>query len=518
MERLQASDLIYLAPELTLVISAIVISLIDLLLPRRINRDLIGWLSLLGIAGSAAFVVFHAMPLVNGSDSQTISLLYDSYRVDDFANILKLILLGGGVLITLMSIGAVKDSDIQHRGEYYYLLLPALIGGMIMASSAELITLYVGLEVLSITSYILVALRKNHTGATEGAFKYLVTGSIASAFILYGMSFLYGITSTTQIQYMRHMLDVDSSIFPLLYISYILMIGGFAFKIAAAPFHTWAADVYQGAATPVTTFLAAVSKAAGFAILFRVVYVTFFGLGSNTIVPVHHDLFSVLMVLAAAAMILGNTMALKEKNIKRLMAYSGVANAGYLLVPILNHPLPILNDPYFLYHTTKHESMFSEFIYYLIAYVLMNIGMFAAIMMVTGKSRNEELSAFAGLYYRAPATAAAIILIVLSLAGIPITGGFFGKFFILFGTIQSQIYWLAAVMIITSVISYYYYFAIVRQMFMRSSFHAAELTRTIPLTAVLWICALAGVLMGFFPQWLVGAIESIFHYGYDLFG
>jgi NADH-quinone oxidoreductase subunit N len=506
MERLQASDLMYLAPELTLVISAIIISVLDLFLPRRVNRDLIGWLSLAGIIVSAGFVALYAIPLINGDGTKLVSLLGGSYRIDDYANILKLIMLGGAALITFMSIGTVKEREIPHRGEFYYLLLPALLGAMIMASASEMITLYVGLELLSITTYILVAIRKNHAEATEGAFKYLVTGSIASAFILYGMSFLYGMTGTTELGAVRQLLT-DPQFYPLIYISYILMIAGFAFKVAAAPFHTWAPDVYQGAATPVTAFLATISKAAGFAILFRVVYTAFYGLGTQTI---HKDFFFILMLLAAMAMILGNLMALKEKNVKRLMAYSGVANAGYLLVPIMN-------DPYFA-ESSMHYTMFSEFVYYLIAYVLMNIGMFAAILIVTGETRSDEMSAFAGLYYRAPARAIAIILIVLSLAGIPVTGGFFGKFFILFGTVQSQMYWLAAVMIITSVVSYYYYFSIIRQMFMRSSFQASELAKGLPLTAVLWICAIAGVLIGIVPHWVIGYIDSIFQYGFDLLG
>jgi len=510
MERLQASDLIYLAPELTLVISAIIISLIDLMLPKRVNRDLMGWLSLLGIVGSAAFVLFYSIPLVNGDSSTgTISLLRDSYRIDDFANIMKLILLGGGALITFMSIGAVKEQEIPHRGEYYYLLLPALVGGMIMASSGELITLFVGLELLSITSYILVAIRKNRAESSEGAFKYLVTGSIASAFILYGMSFLYGMTGSTNLTEIRTLLT-DATFYPLLYVSFFFMIGGFAFKVAAAPFHTWAPDVYQGAATPVTAFLATISKAAGFAILFRVVYVAFYGLGSLSNVPIHTDFFFLLMLLAAAAMILGNAMALREKNVKRLMAYSGVANAGYLLVPILN-------DPYST-QSTMHYTMASEFFYYLVAYVLMNIGMFAAIMIVTGQSDNEEVSAFSGLYYRAPGLAIGVVILVLSLAGIPITGGFFGKFYIMFGAVQSHIYWLAVVMIITSVVSYYYYFSIIRQMFMRTALQASNLVRSIPLSSTLWICVVLSVAMGVFPHYVIDWIESIFVYEIDLFG
>ncbi|TDF93601.1 NADH-quinone oxidoreductase subunit N [Paenibacillus piri] len=488
-----------MAPELTLVIAAVVLSLLDLLLPRQTNRTLLGWLSLAGIVISGLFVVSYLHP------AEPKQLLNLSYRIDDFANIIKLILLTGAGLITFMSIGSIKKEDISHLGEFYYLLLPATLGGMIMASSGDLITLYVGLEVLSITSYILVAMRKKDLQANEGAFKYIVLGGISSAIILYGMSFLYGVSGSTNISEINTIISQDAaSILPYLYLSFFLLLAGFSFKVAAAPFHMWAPDVYQGAATPVTAFLAVVSKAAAFAILFRVLYGVF-AIGPLMETPLHKDVLLSLMVVAALAMVLGNFIALRQSNMKRLLAYSGIANSGYLLVPIATQ------------FSMVHFSNFSEFAFYLIAYLFMNIGIFAVLMILERSTGDERISGLAGLYYRAPGTAVAAVLLVLSLAGLPLSGGFFGKLYIMLGTLQTQNYWLAAVMIGTSVVSFYYYFGLIRQMFMRSDFESREVAVPLPLGITLWLCAGASLVLGIVPQLVLNWIERIFSLTQDLF-
>ncbi|SEC33189.1 NADH-quinone oxidoreductase subunit N [Paenibacillus sp. GP183] len=495
--RLHAADMLHLLPEITLIITAIILSLLDLLLPDKISRTFIGWLSLLGVLVSMVFVFMQMNP------AEPIQLLNQSYRVDDFGNLLKIIFLTGTGLVIFMSLGAIKPKDIPHIGEYYYFYLPATLGAMIMASSGDLITLYVGLELLSITSYLLVAMRKMDDQSNEGAFKYIVMGGISSAIILYGMSFFYGIAGST------NLMDIAGSIGPslahyesLIYVAFFLLLAGFGFKIAAAPFHSWAPDVYQGAPTPVAAFLAVVSKAAGFAILFRIMYVLF-AFNSYPDSHIQEDVFLAISVLAAIAMVAGNFIALKQSNMKRLLAYSGIANAGYLLVPIGS------------YFSLVHYSNFSEFIYYMIAYLFMNIGAFAVLMIVQPSTGNDEIKGFAGLYYRAPYTAAAMVLIILSLAGIPVTGGFFGKLYIILGTMQTHKYWLGALMIITSVVSFYYYFGIIRQMFMRSNIEASEVKNSDTLSITAWLCALAGVAMGFFPQVLLNYIEQIFSLAKD---
>lgn len=503
LKGIHLSDLAYLAPELTLVISAVILSLLDLFMPRRANRSILGWLSLLGVILSAVFVILRLNPV------EPIQLLNQSYRIDDFANLLKLVFLGGTALVIFMSLGSVREEEIPHVGEYYYLLLPATLGTMIMASSGDLITLFVGLELLSITSYILVGMRKANWRSNEGAFKYMVNGGISSAMILYGMSFLYGMSGSTNISEINTALAQNAASFSaLIYVAFFLLLAGFGFKIAAAPFHTWAADVYQGAPTPISAYLAVVSKGAGFAILFRVMYGVFYQISNDAaspVIPIGQDILTSLAVLAAAAMIVGNLVALRQKNMKRLLAFSGVANAGYLLVPIATQ------------FSMVHFTNFSEFIFYLIAYLFMNIGAFAVVMIIEKTENTEEMSGFSGLYYRAPWTAVAMILLVLSLAGLPVTGGFFGKIFIMLGTLENRMYWLAAIMIITSVLSYFYYFGIIRQMFMRGGNEAGEVKPALPLTITMWLCALAGLFLGFYPQGVLRYIQEIFTLGTDLF-
>ncbi len=508
--RLYASDLHYFAPELTLVVSAIILSLLDLFLPKTLHRNLLGWLTLVGLAISAIFVVdfisqLNPLNAEKAANTTAIQLLNQSYRIDDFANLFKLLFLAGTGLIVFMSMGSVKEKDIPHLGEYYYLYLPATLGAMIMASSGDLITLYVGIELLSITTYVMVAMRKNSLDSNEGAFKYVVIGGISSAFILYGMSFLYGLSGTTNLALIGSILmeNVDT-LSGMIYLSFFLLMVGFGFKVSAPPFHNWTLDVYQGAPTPVTAFLSVISKAAGLAIIFRVIYSIYYGVGSQTLPRIDTDIFTTLMVMAAAAMIVGNTLALKQRNVKRLLAYSGIANAGYMLVPIATH------------FSLFHYSNFSELYYYLIAYSLMTIGAFAVLMVVSEAAGHDQLNSFAGLYYRAPWTAVAMVIMVLSLSGIPVTAGFFGKLYIILGTLQLQNYWLALVMIVTSVISFYYYFGFIRQMFMRKSEVAADIKVTFPMGLAIWICAVGTVLFGLFPQWITDYVDSIFSLAKDL--
>lgn len=505
--RLYLADLQYMSPELTILIAAVILTLLDLTLPKRVSRNVLGWLTIVSLAISALFVVRFMFKMNSASVSevmQPVQLLGDSYRIDDFANLFKLLFLLGTAFVIFMSIGNLKRERVEQTGEYYYLFLPAVLGAMIMASSGDLITLFVGLEILSITSYILVALRRASNRSSEAAFKYLVSGGIASALILYGMSFLYGVTGSTNIGEINEMLAFfDPSFTGLVYISFILMLAGFGFKISAAPFHAWAPDVYQGAPTPVTAFLAVVSKAAGLAITFRVLFNVYYNIGTLDS-RLSSDLFFTITILASVAMILGNAMALKQRNVKRLLAYSGVANAGYLLVPL---------GIAFMY---LNYSGFPQLYFYLIAYLFMNIGAFAVLMVVSRSAGHEEMSGFEGLYHRAPSTAIAMVIFILSLAGLPISAGFIGKVYIILGAVNLQVYWLALVMIATSVMSYYYYFGFIRQMFMRPGLEAEEIKVSKPLGITIWLCAGVTVLLGLFPNIAFSFIENAFNATVDL--
>ncbi|NBD26752.1 NADH-quinone oxidoreductase subunit N [Paenibacillus glycinis] len=510
LQSLSWSDAAYLAPEWILIAFMIGLAVLDLFLPRR---ALTGWLTLAGLLTSLGFVVWRLTELAN-SAGQTdaagqqvngiIRIMADSYRIDYFSSLLKIVFLVAAALTVLMSLGTVKRSDISDRGEYYYLLLPAVCGAMIMASSGDMITLYIGLELLSITTYVLVGIRKHAVQSTEAAFKYVVTGGISSALVLFGMSYLYGITGATNLGAIAQGIKEHGIDFPaILYVAFFFLIAGLGIKIAAAPFHYWAADVYQGAPTPITAFLAVVSKGAAFAVIFRIIYNTAF-FASSPGKPVTNDVFLVLLILAAAAMLIGSTMALRQFNAKRLMALSGVANAGYMLVPL---GLSIKG---------MHASGFGEFVFYLAAYLLMTIGALAVIGVIGKSEGNDDVGSFAGLYHRAPWTAVAMVVFLLSLAGLPVTGGFFGKLFILLGAMQSKDYWIAAVMVASSVISYYFYFGLIRQMFMRST---NDSDVRVPATSgiVIWLCAIATVALGIVPGPALDWVNSHFTIVNDLF-
>ncbi|MDQ6420950.1 NADH-quinone oxidoreductase subunit N [Paenibacillus sp. LHD-117] len=500
-------DVLIMSPELLLGLCFIALIVLDLFLPRGVSRGWIGGLTLASLLGAALLVALRMIDMNAGEgDAAIISLLGDSYRIDDFGSLLKLLFLLGTSFVVLLGLGSTsRDDAITDKGEYFYLLLPAAIGAMAMASSGNLVTLYIGLELLSITSYILVAMRRKSDLSAEAAFKYVVTGGISSVFILFGMSYLYGVTGSVQLNAIGEALPgAVENYEAFVYVGFGMMLAGFGVKIAAAPFHAWSLDVYQGAPTPVAAFLAVVSKGAALAVVMRIVYSTgLFGAKDAGGAGQGDDFFFAILLVAAIAMLVGVFAALRQKNAKRLLALSGVANAGYLLVPI---GLSI---------TAVHSNNATELLFYLAAYLLMTIGAFAVLTVVGRSAGHDELKGFAGMYHRAPWTAAAMVIFLLSLAGLPISAGFFGKLFILLGAANAKAYWIVAVMVLSSVISYYFYFGLIRQMFMRSGSEDAVRV-PLPIGLVIWLCAAGTILLGVFPGLLVDFIDSVFSFQGDL--
>ncbi|MDF2724366.1 MAG: proton-translocating NADH-quinone oxidoreductase, chain [Paenibacillus sp.] len=502
------TDMLYLAPEFAIAAVFLLLVLLDLLLPKRVSRLPIGWLTLAGLLVSLGLVLWRMLDMNQSGEAaaDTIALLANSYRIDDFASLLKIIFLAGTALVVLLALGSIRDDDaVTEKGEFFYLLLPAVMGAMIMASSGNLVSLYIGLELLSLTSYVLVGMRRRSALSAEAAFKYVVTGGISSAFVLFGMSYIYGVTGSVDFAVIYEAMPGALADFKaLVYVGFFFMLAGFGMKIAAAPFHAWAPDVYQGAPTPVSAFLAVIAKGAALAVVFRIMFGAVYFSRTDLDSDVANDTFLALLVLAAAAMLVGTTAALRQKNVKRLLALSGVANAGYMLVPI---GISI---------TVVHSSSFSEFVYYLLAYLLMTIGAFAVLTAVSRASGHDELKGFAGMYYKAPWTAAAMVIFVLSLAGLPVSGGFFGKLFILLGAANAKAYWLVAVIVVSSVISYYFYFGLVRQMFMRVGVTEQGIPVPAATGIVIWLCAIATVALGLFPGPLMSWIDAVFSMGRDL--
>ncbi|MBY0123220.1 NADH-quinone oxidoreductase subunit NuoN [Bacillus sp. S/N-304-OC-R1] len=491
-----------MTPEFIILGAATLLSLLDLFMPKTVNRKILGWIGLAGIlvALASLFSLF-------GHASE--SILYDTFRLDSFAKAFKLLLLMGAALVMILATSyEPKEGLGDYKGEFFYLFLAALLGTMMMASSRDLITLFVGLELLSISSYILAGLRKKNIQSNESAMKYVINGGISTAITLFGMSYVYGLTGTT------NLLEMAQGLISLSNPQHIYLMGlalfmvfvGLSFKLATAPFHMWAPDVYQGAPTPVTAFLSVVSKTAGFIIIVRIMLVVFLSTPSSDIpnsVPLFMKVQDYIAFLAAATMIIGNVVALRQKNIKRLFAYSSIAQAGYLLVVIASLSVFIFDTLWF----------------YLGAYLFMNLGAFAIIQLITQKTGSEDITQFAGLYRKAPILAVAMAVFILSLAGIPGTAGFIGKLNIFMGAlaVEPARYVLVSIMIATTVVSYFYYFGVLVQMFFRPAAHEGNIKLPAGLGVVIGICVFATILFGVAPSIAFDFLQGTFNQFNDFF-
>ncbi|KYG37437.1 NADH:ubiquinone oxidoreductase subunit N [Bacillus gaemokensis] len=478
-----------MVPEFIILGVAILLSLLDLFL--KFDRKYVA-------LGATSAVVLSLVALITLYSEPAGDILSGSFVLDGFSKGFKTLLLLGAIFVLCMALSDDKKEPIQDKGEYYYLFLMALLGAMFMASSVDFITLFIGLELLSLSSYILVGIRKRNRASNEAAMKYVINGGIGTAITLFGMSYLYGITGSTSIIDMQRVLTQGAAggIQLLLALAFLLLFVGLSFKIATVPFHMWAPDVYEGAPAPVTAFLGTISKIAGFIMIVRLFLMVF----SN--VPIQGSTQSLLgnmsvyiACLAGVTMIIGNVVALKQYNIKRLFAYSGIAHAGYLLVPL------VALSPFTM------DSMW----FYMLAYLLMNIGAFAVIHGLILHDGKENLTIFSGLYKRSPFTAVMMTIFILSLAGIPGTAGFIGKVNIFLGAfiVEPAHYILASVMMGTTVISFVYYFRILQHIFFRTSSEEDRVHVPINLKIVMGCCAIATLLLGILP-----AIGYDFFYEY----
>ena len=485
-----------MTPEFIILGVATLLSVLDLFLPKHVNRKVLGWIGFVGI-------ILALVSLVSLIGHGTTSILFDTFRLDSFAIGFKLILLIGSALVMLLAIDFNHNDGLEnYKGEFFYLFMAALLGAMMMASSGDLITLFVGLELLSISSYILAGMRKRNLQSNESAMKYVINGGISTAITLFGMSYVFGMAGTTNLKGIATVLGgiADPQQAYILGLAFFMIFVGLSFKIAAAPFHMWAPDVYQGAPTPVTAFLSVISKTAGFVIILRIL-LSVFGY-----VPVTEEgqqiplLFAVqdyIAFLAGATMIIGNVIALRQRNIKRLFAYSSIAHAGYILVAL----------------TAMSFVTFDAIWFYLLAYVLMNLGAFAIIQLITMKTGSEDISHFAGLYRRAPLLAVAMGIFILSLAGIPGTAGFVGKLNIFLGAlmVDPAHYVLVSIMIATTVVSYFYYFGIMTQMFFRPAADDAKIELRGTIAAVIIIAAAGTILFGVMPSVAMDFLNTNFN-------
>ena len=442
------SSAAYYIPEIYLSALFLVLILADLIF-RPKKHHLLSVTSLIGLAGSLWFIwQQHA---IVGQE-----IFFGMYVVDEFAIFFKYFFVLSGILTVLLSMSSDElNSRISGLGEYYVLVVGMVIGMVMMASSTDLVMILVSMELVSLAAYVLTGYLKREKRSTEASLKYLVYGAVSSGLMIYGFSILYGLTGETNISEISSVLLSRGYDPVTLMIASIMILAGIGYKVGVVPFHFWSPDVYEGAPIPVTAFLSVASKAAGFALLIRFFYVAVpHGAETGALTPGSEWLL-LLMVLSVASMIYGNVVALWQKNVKRLLAYSSIAHGGYILLGII----------------VMDELGTQATLFYMLSYLFMNFGAFLVAVIIANKAGSENIDDYRGLGRRMPLAGAAMTVFLISLVGLPPTVGFVGKLMIFSALLAkgSVFVWLALVGILTSVISLYYYMLIPLNMYLRES-------------------------------------------------
>lgn len=436
------ASLAFIAPELVLVGTVLALFLVDLVVRDATH---LGDVALGGLA--LALVAMALVPHEQSGWLFTRMLFHDP-----FSSFFEVVVVLAAMATVWLSVGSAEVRRVA-QGEYYGLLVAGTLGAVLMAAAANLLLAYLAMELLSIVSYVLTGFLRHDRRSGEAALKYLIYGGVASGVMLYGMSWLFGMCGSLDLVVIHGVLESGDPEPLTLFLALALVLAGLGFKIAMVPFHMWAPDVYQGAPIPVVAFLSVASKAAGFALLVRLLFPTFSSEGSG---GAWHFLAGVdwpqlLLVLSAATMTLGNFAALQQTEVKRLLAYSGVAHAGYLLMGLV----------------ALSDQGLQAVLFYLIAYYFMNLGAFAVLVLVHNQSGSDSLDAFRGLAWRGGALpAVAMAAFLFSLVGVPPFVGFFGKFYLFAAVIEQKLYVLALIGVLNSVVSVGYYFRILRAMFL----------------------------------------------------
>lgn len=463
---MQYPDITPIIPEMVLISGALLVLLLDLFIRRK---ETVGLLAIIGV--SAAMCSMYFVDGVLGKETFNGMFISDGYSA--FFKVLFYINFFLGVLISLRYL----EIEGSLKGEYFSLLMLSTAGMMIMASAGDLIVLYLGLELMALSTYILAGFMKHNLKSNESAVKYLLLGAFSSAILLYGISMIYGLTGTTDINTLAGLLgndEIKSS--PVLLLSIVLFVVAFGYKIAAAPFHMWAPDVYEGAPTSVTAFMSVGPKAAGFAAMGRVFLIA--------LTSVKIEWTAILIPVAILTMAVGNIVALSQTNIKRMLAYSSIAHAGYAMLGII----------------AGTQEGVAAMMNYMLVYAFMNIGAFAIVIMLRSEVvEGDRLSDYEGLAKSHPLAAALMLVFMFSLTGIPPTGGFMGKFYIFMAIINAGYTWLAVVAVVFSAISAYFYLRVVMNMYMKESSEVPALSLSPALTLSLLITIIMVIAMGILP-------------------
>ncbi|HEY61420.1 MAG TPA: NADH-quinone oxidoreductase subunit N [Anaerolineae bacterium] len=461
---INTSMILAILPEIMLFILAGFVFVFDLVWDDSQRRNL-GWIS----AGGFSLIIMISLMLgTPGSDS---GLVWGGMLRHDWLGFaFKMLFLFGATITALF---AMDVEDLGKKGEFYLLLIFSTLGMTLMASSSNLIMLYLSIEATSLPLYILAGFFKDDDKSTEAGFKYFLFGAMASAIMLYGFSLLYGFSGTTDLDAIAGVIKAGG-MNPVLLVGTLLMIlVGFGFKISAVPFHFWAPDVYEGAPTVVAGFLSTASKAAGFTVLIRVLLTSY--------APASDTWMMVLAIISTLTMTLGNTLALAQKNIKRLLAYSSIAHAGYILIGVV----------------AISELGITGSIFYIIVYLITNLAAFGIVSVVGRITGSDEISAYDGLSRRSPWLGLAMLVVFLSLAGMPPFGGFIVKVLVLASAVKAKLFWLAFVGILNSIIGLYYYLIVLKHVYLyRSENEQVEIPVTRPYAIGLIVLTIGIILLG----------------------
>jgi len=464
------ADLWFLLPELAIAALGILVLILDFATPGRDRA----WLAGVSVAG---LLVTGGLALQQAGISNPVLVFSGLHVVDQYAAFFKLVFLLSAAIVILLSVRFLKDQDVP-QGEFYALILFATLGTLLMASANDLLSLFIGLETMSVCTYALCGFLKRDQRCNEGALKYLLMGAFSTGVILYGMVLLYGVAGSTELPVIARAVGASGFRNPALVMAMVLLAAGFGFKIAAVPFHMYLPDMYEGAPTPVVAFMAGAAELAGLAVLVRV-----FRLGLPGLVADWSLLFWVLSVLT---MTIGNIVAIAQANIKRMLAYSTIAHMGYILIGLV----------------VASQLGVAAVLFYSLAYALMTIGAFGVVVLLAhGTVRGDQIDDFTGLSQTHPTAAAIMLLFLLSLTGIPPTAGFVGKFYLFAAAVEAGYYWLVIIAVVNSAISLFYYMRVAVAMYMREvPPQGIGTSPSFALNIALLLAAAGTLLLGLFPN------------------
>jgi len=480
-------DMYRIIPEIILTLTGVLVMLVDATLPQGWSRRFLGWIGAIGtVVALWASIWQLSLPVGTG--------FYGTVETSPFTVFFHVLICGIVLVALLLALDTLPEGT-HHQGEYYALVVFGAVGMCLMTSAVELLVVFIALEISSISTYILAGYRKQTGQGPEAAIKYFLLGSFATGFLLYGIALIFGATGTTQVYEIAHALAGAPNVpgLPLVLASLCLMLVGILFKVSAAPFHVWTPDVYEGAPSPVVALMSTAPKAAAFALLLRVVYEIF---------PTLKSVWApILWVVAVLSMTVGNLAALRQQNVKRMLAYSSIAHAGYLLAAFAG----------------LGTSGIAAASFYIAAYAAMNVGIFLVVTVASGYDEKLPfIKDFRGLIYRSPVLASLLILFLISLIGIPFTGGFFGKFYSFSAAVGGEAVWLAIIGLVNSGLASAYYLRLAFACVQKPA-EGESLTQTTPLrigiavSAALAFAAAATLILGIVPGEVLRASESGAH-------